>query len=120
MKFKNRDFNGRKIGMSRGGLDSFEDERLLALLRGKLQLNNSFHCSLKSSKPKRSKSAYFGHSHEPVNILRAPRNGRLIDVGHKGFRVNHTTGDAVRHLSFIPHIISHLYNVIFFIKGSSI
>ena len=82
--------------MSRGGLDGFEDERLLALLRGKLQLNNSFHCTLKSSKPKRSKSAYFGHSHEPVNILRAPRNGRLIDVGHKGFRVNHTTGDAVR------------------------
>lgn len=70
------------------------NERVLALLRLNKRVENPANCPLKSNKPKRSISAYFAHSHEPVNILRAPTRGTLIDVSHKGYRINHYIGNA--------------------------
>lgn len=75
------------------GLQIFEDQKLIDLLH-KSSLIKLPYCGLKSSKPKRSKSSHFSHSHEPVKILRAPMRGPVIDVG-RGISKNHTTGNAV-------------------------
>lgn len=73
-------------------LGDINNQKLIELL---MRYNRAANCPHKSSKPRRATSAYFEHVHEPVMILQAPKRGELINASRKGFRINHTIGDAV-------------------------
>lgn len=81
-------------------LGEVRNKKLIELLTN---YNRAGSCPLKSNRPRRTTSAYFEHVHDPVVILEPPKRGELINASRKGFRINHTLGDAVC-LIFYPLI----------------
>ena len=73
-------------------LGEVRNKKLIELLTN---YNRAASCPLKSNRPRRTTSAYFEHVHDPVVILEPPKRGELINASRKGFRINHTLGDAV-------------------------